>query len=238
MQMATKWLGLGVLGLLVGGVVAGEPCLKPANVNVIQNQGNGRSTTLIVEPGADGRLTRSTFISDEPMPQPLPLDPVPMPVPAQPEPLPIQPMPIQPMPIQPMPIEPQPQPSLPPVQLVPEIVIRIPAIQMPNVRMPVLPLIQVPAGRTMIFDNPGGGRTVINSGNGSNVTVIGNPAGTQVFGGGGLCYKGRDNRFWSRSMYSQQLGTTVYYDPRTTLWFRYCDRTDVYRLAPEIDFDE
>lgn len=263
-------LGLGVLGLTVGGaVLAGDPLVpcRPSNTNVIQNIGNGRSTTVIVEPGRDGQLQRSVFIQGgtpvpqplTPQPAPLPLLPqqgpavVPEPMPAQPQPLEPEPMPAVPavpalpvQPVEPMPVQPMPvQPALP--HDTQDLILRIPVPRLPEVpgvRMPVLPEIrvpavgaqqyQVPANRTMVFNGPSG-RTIV-SNRGSNSTVIvGNGGDTTIVGGDGLCYRGKDNRFWTRSMYSADAGCTVYYDPRTTLWFRYDGRTDTFRVAPEVD---
>lgn len=284
MNNALYSLRLAVFALVAGGLTLGGMALacgpypkpKSTNVNSITNLGNGRSTTVIVEPGPDGQLTRSVFFQGNPpmLPVQEPVPAVPA-VPATPEPLLVQPQPqpqsqpqlppVEPMPEpqpmpqpqprlqpQPQPVEPMPQPQ--PVQPcpvpAPEIVIRIPVpqppvlrgpvVQIPGIRLPNLeiPAMEVPANRTIITDGPGGRTMIYNSGNGRNTSIISSGGRTMIFGDG-LCYTARDGRFWSKSMHCQKLGCTIYYDPRTTLWFRYCERDATYRPAPVLlDDDE
>lgn len=235
------------------------------NVNSITHSGNGRCNSLIVEMGADGRVAQSTFIHDDPTlnpnPQP-PTDPMPA-VPAVPERVPEQPQPVDPqVQPQPQPVAPQPQPMDPmqpqpvdphhvdprPMVLPPEIVIRIPVpqppvlrgpvVQIPGIRTPHLeiPPMQVPAGRAYINEGPNGRTTIINYGNSRSTSII-SSGGTTTVVGDGLCYRG-DSRFWTRSMYSRECGCTVYYDPRTTLWFRYNERDNSFRPVPLLDDDD
>jgi len=240
---------LAVLGLALGGatlaLAGGPPGTPPTgNVNVITNTGNGRSNTLIVEGG------KSTFIRSD-APQATPMAEAPMPVvPAVPATTDQPPMqPVEPQP-QPMP-QPQPQPMPEPAPVpVPEIVVRIPVPQIPVGRGPVIeipglrlpqveiPAIRVPAEKALILNNPGGGRTMIYSSGGVGNTSIVTGGGQTVVVGDGLVYKGRDNRFWTKSMFSKEVGATVYYDPRTTLWFRYVEREDAFRPVPQIDTDD
>jgi hypothetical protein len=245
--LAALALGLGVLGLTVGETVfAGDPL--PAvpgagNVNVIQNSGNYKSTTLIVEQGRDGRACKSLFIQGDGPTQkqsvvpevvpalPVPLDPLP-----QADPMAVVP----PLPADPAAQCPRkdaedltirvPMPRLPQVPGV-----RMP--QLPDIRVPVLPdqTYRVPAGRTMVFNGPGG-RTIVSSTGSNSTVIVGGSQGTTILNGPGLVYRGTD-RFWTKTMYSKELGATVYYDPRTMLWFRYSDRDDSYRAVPELDDD-
>lgn len=156
-------------------------------------------------------------------------------------PQPVDPMP-QPQPVDPQPVDPR---SVTPA---PEIVIRIPVpqppihrgpvMQIPGIRVPgvEIPPMRVPAGHAYIESGPHGRTTVINYGSGRNTSIITSGGATTVIGNG--VYYRTGTRFWSKSMYSAQLGCTVYYDPRTTLWFRFSERDGGFLPVPLLDDDD
>jgi hypothetical protein len=54
----------------------------------------------------------------------------------------------------------------------------------------------------------------------------------------GLGYKGKDNRFYSQTAYSRERRCTVYWCPRTWLWYRYDGGSDSYLpLVLDREFD-
>jgi hypothetical protein len=241
--MWTKVLGLSVVGLAAVGLTFGQmafggdptlPARVPGNVNVIQNSGNCKSNTLIVEQGRDGRPAQSVFFSDaSPAAERVPAAPVP-----------VDP-PLPPLPTDLLPTVPAVPASDGPTMEGGEMVLRIPVPQVPRIQMPQLPPIQVPScrkqvyqvpsGKTMVFDGPGGRTMVSSSGYGNSTVIVGNGQRTTVLSNGpGMVYRGSD-RFWTKSVYSRDLGTTLYYDPRTTCWFRYSAQDDLYRMVPDYD---
>ncbi|MDB5307602.1 MAG: hypothetical protein JWO38_1804 [Gemmataceae bacterium] len=96
-------------------------------------------------------------------------------------------------------------------------------------------------GNRIVVDNDGApGVTVlrnVRNGVGNSVTVT--PAGP-VFDlsprAGAVRpaveYKGRATKFWTRKVYSEDLGYTMYWCPKTEWWFRYDKKADVYRPIP------
>jgi len=104
--------------------------------------------------------------------------------------------------------------------------------------LPVLPAVPKPATVIRGLGN-GVGNVIIVDGNSQTVItgkrwgvadrlIVVNPAANLVLKGE-LCYRGRDNPFWTRRHWDATLGEWLYWDNRTWLWFRYHAADDVYR---------
>ena len=97
------------------------------------------------------------------------------------------------------------------------------------------------AGSRVVVDNGGSpGVTIlrnVRNGPGSSVTVnqtgpvidfSPRPGATRPT----VEYKGQATKFWTRAVYSADLGYVLYWCPKTNSWYRYDEKDDVYRPTP------
>jgi hypothetical protein len=90
------------------------------------------------------------------------------------------------------------------------------------------------SGNKIVTQNNGNGVTYVHTqtqGPGNQVIVT--HQGGQVVQMDQLSYKGKANKFWNQSRFDQNLGCELYWSPENSLWFRYHEKEDLYRPAPE-----
>lgn len=86
---------------------------------------------------------------------------------------------------------------------------------------------------TVIVGNQGKGTTLILSARqGKNNRVL--VQNGQVLDLDKLCYKGKNNNFWSWTRPHPRTAAMLYWCPKTSLWFRYFTAEDCYRPALDL----